>query len=84
MEVPFSVVSNHGQPKILQGPDVPQDMMILGTVDKYNESWFEEMGVEKSIYRTMDFNQSMCIVISGNKGSGKDYTLHGGMMSQQY
>ena len=46
-----------------------------------NSSWFDKLEVEKAIAKAMNCGYNVCFFVSGRKGTGKDFCVHGGVIN---
>ena len=55
---------------------------ICATRTPSNEAWFEKLAVDKTIAKALKHSYNLCFMVYGQKGSGKDYCVSGGIVQR--
>ena len=56
------------------------NVRICATRTLFNEAWFDKFEIDKTIAKALKNSYNLCFMIYGQKGSGKDYCLSGGIV----
>lgn len=55
---------------------------ICATRTPSNEAWFDRLAVDKTIAKALKHSYNLCFMVYGQKGSGKDYCVTGGIVQR--
>ena len=59
---------------------IAADRNIRATRTISNEAWFDKFALDKTISKALRNSYNLCFMIYGQKGSGKDYCITGGVV----